>query len=554
MQTGNRAQEIKDRFIELFKREHAICMALNGKWGVGKTYFWNKFVEEEFKEQFPKKQVAYVSLFGIDSIEKIEENILMQIFIRNKIIDVASKVLSADLSKDVGNMLGGLTLGINLSVSSLLSAIKRDEFKDIVVCFDDFERKSNKLPMKDIFGFISKIKEQKNCHIVMIFNTDEVKFNGVEKYKDKIIDYEFNYDPTVEDTYKIVKDELKFFKDYPLEYFKLHKLNNIRVMRRVVNALNDFGFLEEELKDFEYTRKRLVKDIMEIATINTISLNINFEELNQYSFSYFAEDLKEEEHKEDFDKIIEYMHIDHLEPQRIREEVISYIGKSIVDKEIIKDIVHFIKLKEDKYKELSEYQYRLQCDFSINIEEYCEKVKKIFEDDGDMVNVVGANSFMFYMDLIKRFNLQKSLEYQNFAVENLKKILEKSDELPTDELYNIIDFDPQLKSYHDQLLNGKDKAKISTKEGILYILENKNENDFKELEKVDDEVLKNFILTDWKFCLGVLRFLDSRFSTYSGFKGLVSKFIRIFKTINSKRHDIQSAEILKRLNQTRNKN
>ena len=325
-------------------------------------------------------------------------------------------------------------------------------------------------------------------------------------------------------------------------------------MRRVINALNDFGFLEEELKDFKYTRDKLVKDIMEIATINAISLNINFKELEEYSFKHNVRQLEDNERNEDFEKVLEYMPTSYFEPQRIREEVISYIGKSIVDKEVIKDIVYFVKLKEDKCKELSEYQYRLQCDFCINIEEYCEKIKEIFEDNDDMVNILGANSFIFYIDLIKKLNLQKSLEYHKFAVEILKKILEKSDELPTDDLYNIIDFDPQLKSYHDQLLNGKDKAKISTKEGILYILENKNKNDFKELEKVDDTVLKNFILTDWEFCLGILRFLDSRFSTYSGFKDLVNKFIRIFETINSERHDVRSDEILRNIKQTHDKN
>ena len=33
-------------------------------------------------------------------------------------------------------------------------------------------------------------------------------------------------------------------------------------MRRVVAALNDFGFLEKDLKDFKYTEQILVKDIV----------------------------------------------------------------------------------------------------------------------------------------------------------------------------------------------------------------------------------------------------------------------------------------------------
>ena len=127
----------------------------------------------------------------------------------------------------------------------------------------------------------------------MIFNAEELKLDDIKRYKDKIVDYEFNYNPTVENTYKIIEDKLKVFKDYPLEYFKHHNINNIRIMRRVVAALNDFGFLEKDLKDFKYTEQILVKDIMEIATINALKLNIDFKELDKYSFKYFTNNLKD---------------------------------------------------------------------------------------------------------------------------------------------------------------------------------------------------------------------------------------------------------------------
>jgi KaiC/GvpD/RAD55 family RecA-like ATPase len=36
-----------------------LVVSINGKWGVGKTYFWH-----QFKEQLTDKKVAYISLFG----------------------------------------------------------------------------------------------------------------------------------------------------------------------------------------------------------------------------------------------------------------------------------------------------------------------------------------------------------------------------------------------------------------------------------------------------------------------------------------------------------
>ena len=191
-------------------------------------------------------------------------------------------------------ILDEVTPKLGSAIIECISFFEKKDFENIVICFDDFERLSNKLSLKDIFGLISEIKEQKNCHIVMIFNAGELILdNDTKKQKDKIIDYEFEYNPSIEDSYKILHKELKFFKSYPLEYFKKHNINNIRIMKRVVTALNDFGFLEKDLKDFKYTEQILVKDIMEIATINALKLNMDFKELDKYSFKYFTNNLKD---------------------------------------------------------------------------------------------------------------------------------------------------------------------------------------------------------------------------------------------------------------------
>ena len=37
---------IQDRLIELLNSTQSFGIALNGKWGVGKTFFWNQLIEE----------------------------------------------------------------------------------------------------------------------------------------------------------------------------------------------------------------------------------------------------------------------------------------------------------------------------------------------------------------------------------------------------------------------------------------------------------------------------------------------------------------------------
>jgi hypothetical protein len=49
----------------------------------------------------------------------------------------------------------------------------KQDFKDIIVCFDDFERLSSSMELEEVLGLISELKEQKNCSVVMILNEDQ---------------------------------------------------------------------------------------------------------------------------------------------------------------------------------------------------------------------------------------------------------------------------------------------------------------------------------------------------------------------------------------------
>lgn len=122
--------------------------------------------------------------------------------------------------KRIKDRVGNLNL-YGLYVTATLSFFEKKDFNDIIVCFDDFERLSEKLDVKDILGLISELKEQKNCHVVMIFNGDKIrKDNSLAIYKDKIIDYELDYDPSPESSFDLVKDDLQVFHTYAQDFFK----------------------------------------------------------------------------------------------------------------------------------------------------------------------------------------------------------------------------------------------------------------------------------------------------------------------------------------------
>ncbi|MDR0091628.1 NTPase, partial [Acinetobacter baumannii] len=65
------------------------------------------------------------------------------------------------------------------------------QVKDAIICFDDFERMSNKLDIKDVMGLANYLKLEKNCQVILILDENktasENKKNYAE-YKEKLID------------------------------------------------------------------------------------------------------------------------------------------------------------------------------------------------------------------------------------------------------------------------------------------------------------------------------------------------------------------------------
>lgn len=67
---------------------------------------------------------------------------------------------------------GGL---INIDSDTIFSFLKKEDFNNIIVCFDNIERRSDNLSLKEILGLVNLLKEYKECSVVMIFHEDELK-------------------------------------------------------------------------------------------------------------------------------------------------------------------------------------------------------------------------------------------------------------------------------------------------------------------------------------------------------------------------------------------
>src|SRR6266496_1000919 len=92
-------------------------VALSGKWGRGKSYYWNHFLASSNAEPpAPVKQASYVSLFGIPSIEALRDGVFENA--------VPIKDLRAPQAEADSESLGP-TSGIRGRIAALASMAKR---------------------------------------------------------------------------------------------------------------------------------------------------------------------------------------------------------------------------------------------------------------------------------------------------------------------------------------------------------------------------------------------------------------------------------------------
>ena len=146
--------DIEKRLEEILKRKVGTCIVLDGEWGVGKTTFWKNFSNEKFKENS-----VYVSLFGKESIQEIKQEISLKFYYKkNKVVSKALEkyktgIFSFFTKRFADNKIAEFSL-------IMLDSLYTNKYKDTIICFDDFERISNKINLKDVLGLISEYKEQ----------------------------------------------------------------------------------------------------------------------------------------------------------------------------------------------------------------------------------------------------------------------------------------------------------------------------------------------------------------------------------------------------------
>ncbi|MFH1288861.1 MAG: P-loop NTPase fold protein [bacterium] len=207
----------------LNKNNDGKVIMISGKWGCGKTYFWQEKIMRELDGK--GKSHVYISLYGKDSLEAIQNEVFINIYNekqKNR-FDIIAKGYSifSFLGKNFS------LFGCNgekffneldtLNKKMRTFEVEKHITEDGVICFDDFERKSTNIDLSDLFGFITQLALKLKCKVVIILNEEYFASKDAEifsRVKEKTVNKFINFEPTKEELFEIIYKSNKKYENF----------------------------------------------------------------------------------------------------------------------------------------------------------------------------------------------------------------------------------------------------------------------------------------------------------------------------------------------------
>lgn len=223
------------------------AIVLQGKWGVGKTYFWRHRILKDATAEPWRQRYSYVSLFGINSLSELKAS--LSIATAEFDIDAQSQWrLKRSLTRlwwKGQRWVGDLIQFVPKFGDKAGKLYERASFyavRDRVICLDDVERRGSALGLRDVLGLVSYLVEDRNCRVVVILNNgrlSEVDQSIWNDNKEKVFHGELNYSPTLRETIALGLSEDFQEPWYESAFSHLESLgvSNIRLIQRTSRAL-----------------------------------------------------------------------------------------------------------------------------------------------------------------------------------------------------------------------------------------------------------------------------------------------------------------------------
>ena len=369
------------RIINIVKdyltRESNNALLITGEWGVGKTYFFNNILSKEIEKVSTKENesVKYkpirVSLSGVTSIDDIERRIVAELYPSlNKGLKWGKGIFKLLLS----------TPKIKEYIPKIPNSDVIDsETDNLIICFDDLERRSKTFPVDSLIGYINNLTENNNLKTIIIANTNKIEDKNFDEIKEKLIGREIEYKINIEEVFDtLIQNEFQSFSEYTkflqkeksfiCSFFQDYK--NIRTLRFILTCYDgiysEIEIIAPSIQYIQSNKEALLKDTL----LFTIAISIEYKEGN---ITKNSKDEIDNTFKIDIKRITRLLHSnqpvkeENNEPQTILEEIkskyynennFSYffyesifnyiVGINILDKDLLdKDIKEKYKIFKD---------------------------------------------------------------------------------------------------------------------------------------------------------------------------------------------------------------
>lgn len=425
--------QIIKKSLDVFFGGDMQVAVVKGKWGVGKTYFWNDYIKDHIKS--PQcKQVAYsyISLFGKSSLNDVKQSI----FQASKPIKSESTVDDSfdssfeeesrifnrlpwirdvvKTSKNKAPLLGWLTrfskdAPFLKQYASIISSLEYGMVSNYVICIDDIERKSESLSIKEVMGLVDELAQRKSCKVVLVFNEKSLD-NDKDKedfktYREKIVDIELNYNPPHGENLQCVIDCNAAYYAKLLELIKELNIKNIRVIKKIKWMLDE---LWEFVADQE---QRLVDEWLTHITLfcwsyyksdDALPFEFVHDQLHSNSWlSIFSdEEKKEDENTKKYKSIATNL---SLRGAVYDEEITDILKHGFADKDKFREKIAKLskEIEADITREALARAWDIYSEsFNDNLDEFKTELRSILSSDLDKIKL---NDFSSAIDVLEEY-------------------------------------------------------------------------------------------------------------------------------------------------------
>lgn len=279
-------KNLKPLLVNYLSKDTDYAIQIVGRWGSGKTYYYKNHLEPLINttaihnDNERKYKTVYISLFGLKSIEDISTKIVAEFYqsklfnsyFRNektkKKINITNGILKIAFRGFISfNKLGSTNEHLTDIKDIAKDVLNTDE---LLICFDDLERKDSSLKLTDAIGYINSLVDEK-VKVLIIANEDLLLGDPTYKdLKEKVIGVTVEYIPSNREILlEIIKNNFEGFKVY--RDFLLNQIDFLEDELKAIN--NNFRHLVYGLNSLQIVYSMIKNDI--IDSNDAISFQVN---------------------------------------------------------------------------------------------------------------------------------------------------------------------------------------------------------------------------------------------------------------------------------------